>query len=341
MSLSLDIKEAQSYNKGLLPVKKFNRKGPTLEGRQDLEPFKDAEGKFRCTKCSRSYIHFKHLKRHNRKHTGYRPHVCPLCRDSFCRSDIMKRHYDRCYNKLTTTGKCSTISRVPKKLDPNHESERQQFPQNQDHQNQQQLPTSQYQQVHCLDSAQVDLEGHILTGSPLTMIDTSKLGSSPSNSARITMIYPPLYFNETTIANNIVANSSLTNNSIDYCALPSRFSPKYLEYGAAAFVLETGAQVAQQQPLVGYSEDVRISDYQESSCSNYSNSSSENYLLPPGAASCGATPMLNADLPLNANRRLQPMNENMSNESTQIYGLSVGTETQVNLSAFSGSSWQF
>jgi hypothetical protein len=79
-----------------------------------IDASRNSEGKFECVTCRRSYVHFKHLKRHERKHTGFRPFVCKLCRDTFCRSDILKRHYERCLAKLTTTGHLSNISRVPK-----------------------------------------------------------------------------------------------------------------------------------------------------------------------------------------------------------------------------------
>lgn len=83
-----------------------------------MESFKNSEGKYLCNYCNRSYLHFKHLKRHFMKHTGNRPHVCNICQDTFCRSDILKRHYSRCLNKFKHTGKCSNISRVPKRLFP-------------------------------------------------------------------------------------------------------------------------------------------------------------------------------------------------------------------------------
>lgn len=50
------------------------------------------------------------------KHTGNRPHVCHLCQDTFCRSDILKRHYARCLAKFQSTGKLSAVSRVPKRI---------------------------------------------------------------------------------------------------------------------------------------------------------------------------------------------------------------------------------
>lgn len=86
----------------------------------DVEQFKNSAGKYQCPTCGKAYKYFKHLKRHNVKHSGDRPHVCKLCGDSFCRSDIMRRHEKRCMLKLKTTGTCSVISRVPKKLIPEY-----------------------------------------------------------------------------------------------------------------------------------------------------------------------------------------------------------------------------
>lgn len=86
---------------------------PTVEY---MDSFKNAEGKYQCINCEKSYLHFKHLKRHFMKHTGNRPHVCRICQDTFCRSDILKRHYARCLAKFQATGKCSAVSRVPKRI---------------------------------------------------------------------------------------------------------------------------------------------------------------------------------------------------------------------------------
>lgn len=76
-------------------------------------PQKDADGKFPCPHCTKTYLHAKHLKRHllRRKFaplsllnndltidadTGDRPYMCVLCRDTFSRSDILKRHFQKC-----------------------------------------------------------------------------------------------------------------------------------------------------------------------------------------------------------------------------------------------------
>ncbi|KAL3475847.1 hypothetical protein BJX99DRAFT_154134 [Aspergillus californicus] len=82
-------------------------------------PAKDADGKFPCPHCNKTYLHAKHLKRHllrreyplllmqyplsettNANHrlpdTGDRPYMCVLCKDTFSRSDILKRHFQKC-----------------------------------------------------------------------------------------------------------------------------------------------------------------------------------------------------------------------------------------------------
>ncbi|KAJ4414621.1 hypothetical protein N0V82_007804 [Gnomoniopsis sp. IMI 355080] len=59
-------------------------------------PQKDADGKFPCPHCTKTYLHAKHLKRHMLRHTGDRPYMCVLCRDTFSRSDILKRHFQKC-----------------------------------------------------------------------------------------------------------------------------------------------------------------------------------------------------------------------------------------------------
>ncbi|KAH8661075.1 hypothetical protein BGZ61DRAFT_369795 [Ilyonectria robusta] len=59
-------------------------------------PVKNADGKLPCPHCTKAYLHAKHLKRHLLRHTGDRPYMCVLCRDTFSRSDILKRHFQKC-----------------------------------------------------------------------------------------------------------------------------------------------------------------------------------------------------------------------------------------------------
>ncbi|PGH27041.1 hypothetical protein AJ80_01226 [Polytolypa hystricis UAMH7299] len=61
-----------------------------------ITPQKDADGKFPCPHCNKTYLHAKHLKRHLLRHTGDRPYMCVLCKDTFSRSDILKRHFQKC-----------------------------------------------------------------------------------------------------------------------------------------------------------------------------------------------------------------------------------------------------
>ncbi|KAF2275602.1 uncharacterized protein EI97DRAFT_65143 [Westerdykella ornata] len=75
---------------------------PTMNGRPQPTPrapinvTKNAEGKYDCPHCTKSYQHLKHLKRHTLRHTGERPYSCALCLDTFSRSDILKRHFNKC-----------------------------------------------------------------------------------------------------------------------------------------------------------------------------------------------------------------------------------------------------
>ncbi|PMB65144.1 Zinc finger and BTB domain-containing protein 8A [Beauveria bassiana] len=59
-------------------------------------PVKDADGRFPCPRCMKTYLHTKHLKRHLLCHTGERPYKCVLCNDTFSRSDVLKRHSQKC-----------------------------------------------------------------------------------------------------------------------------------------------------------------------------------------------------------------------------------------------------
>ncbi|KAF2835254.1 hypothetical protein M501DRAFT_989029 [Patellaria atrata CBS 101060] len=65
-------------------------------GKAAPTPTKNADGKFDCPHCTKTYLHLKHLKRHLLRHTGDRPYQCILCKDTFSRSDILKRHFQKC-----------------------------------------------------------------------------------------------------------------------------------------------------------------------------------------------------------------------------------------------------
>ncbi|KAI4244163.1 MAG: hypothetical protein L6R40_003147 [Gallowayella cf. fulva] len=84
-------------------------------------PVKDSEGKFPCEHCNKNYLHAKHLKRHMLRHTGQRPYSCGLCEDTFSRSDILKRHFQKCsVRRGNPTGASHlTHSRANKKGKPN------------------------------------------------------------------------------------------------------------------------------------------------------------------------------------------------------------------------------
>ncbi|KJK73609.1 hypothetical protein H634G_11118 [Metarhizium anisopliae BRIP 53293] len=68
----------------------------TSGAKSTVVPIKDADGKYPCPHCTKSYLHAKHLKRHLLRHTGDRPYACVLCQDTFSRSDILKRHFQKC-----------------------------------------------------------------------------------------------------------------------------------------------------------------------------------------------------------------------------------------------------
>lgn len=84
--------------RGILPSAPGRPPAPTggANGKGTVIPQKDADGKFPCPHCTKTYLHAKHLKRHLLRHTGDRPYMCVLCRDTFSRSDILKRHFQKC-----------------------------------------------------------------------------------------------------------------------------------------------------------------------------------------------------------------------------------------------------
>ncbi|KAL1835815.1 hypothetical protein VTJ49DRAFT_6036 [Mycothermus thermophilus] len=84
--------------RGILPSAP-GRPAPPAPGSAQAKnqiPQKDADGKFPCPHCTKTYLHAKHLKRHLLRHTGDRPYMCVLCHDTFSRSDILKRHFIKC-----------------------------------------------------------------------------------------------------------------------------------------------------------------------------------------------------------------------------------------------------
>ena len=85
--------------RGILPSAP-GRPNPPAQGstqsNKSMIPQKDADGKFPCPHCNKTYLHAKHLKRHLLRHTGDRPYMCHLCKDTFSRSDILKRHFQKC-----------------------------------------------------------------------------------------------------------------------------------------------------------------------------------------------------------------------------------------------------
>ncbi|KAF2489287.1 hypothetical protein BU16DRAFT_598185 [Lophium mytilinum] len=84
----------QQGRRGVLPTHP-GRPAPAV-GKAPANPTKNAENKFECPHCNKTYLHLKHLKRHLLRHTGERPYQCHLCKDTFSRSDILKRHFQKC-----------------------------------------------------------------------------------------------------------------------------------------------------------------------------------------------------------------------------------------------------
>ncbi|CAJ2506648.1 Uu.00g078340.m01.CDS01 [Anthostomella pinea] len=84
--------------RGILPNAAGRAATPTGTGTSEntVTPQKDADGKFPCPHCTKTYLHAKHLKRHLLRHTGDRPYMCVLCRNTFSRSDSLKRHFQKC-----------------------------------------------------------------------------------------------------------------------------------------------------------------------------------------------------------------------------------------------------
>ncbi|KAK1656925.1 hypothetical protein BDP55DRAFT_568371 [Colletotrichum godetiae] len=74
-------------------------------------PARDADGKFPCPHCIKTYLHAKHLKRHLLRHTGERPYGYVKCGGSFSRSDILKCHSQKCLSRRSNSIGASHLSR--------------------------------------------------------------------------------------------------------------------------------------------------------------------------------------------------------------------------------------
>ncbi|CZR62443.1 related to regulatory protein amdA [Phialocephala subalpina] len=92
----------------------------TGTGKNAMIPAKDADGKFPCPHCTKTYLHAKHLKRHLLRHTGDRPYMCVLCRDTFSRSDILKRHFQKCSIRRGNPTGASHLSHAQAHLKKSH-----------------------------------------------------------------------------------------------------------------------------------------------------------------------------------------------------------------------------
>ncbi|RDL33655.1 C2H2 and C2HC zinc finger [Venustampulla echinocandica] len=109
--------------RGILPSAP-GRPAPAVTGtgstKNTMIPAKDADGKFPCPHCTKTYLHAKHLKRHLLRHTGDRPYMCVLCRDTFSRSDILKRHFQKCSIRRGNPTGASHLSHAQAHLKKSH-----------------------------------------------------------------------------------------------------------------------------------------------------------------------------------------------------------------------------
>ncbi|EXK25242.1 hypothetical protein FOMG_18096 [Fusarium oxysporum f. sp. melonis 26406] len=84
--------------RGILPSAPGRPTAPAAgrRARRTMILVKDAKGKLHCPECTRPYTRRHHLQRHLQTHTGDRPYMCVLCRDTFTRIDTLKRHFKKC-----------------------------------------------------------------------------------------------------------------------------------------------------------------------------------------------------------------------------------------------------
>lgn len=79
--------------------KRMTMKGVvTDEAERQLEvfPLLQADGRFRCSLCERTFKFVKHARRHSLSHSQVRTFECPRCGSPFRRHDSLLRHQTRC-----------------------------------------------------------------------------------------------------------------------------------------------------------------------------------------------------------------------------------------------------
>ncbi|KAK5695624.1 hypothetical protein LTR17_024527 [Elasticomyces elasticus] len=84
--------------RGVLPSAPDSPEAPAqgTTNPKSMIPQKYADGRYPCPRCNKTYLHAKHLKRHLFRHTGNKPYICHFCKDTFSRSDVLKRHFQKC-----------------------------------------------------------------------------------------------------------------------------------------------------------------------------------------------------------------------------------------------------
>ncbi|KAI3532058.1 C2H2 transcription factor [Colletotrichum abscissum] len=85
---------------------------PTGTGNAESKvmPVQDADGKFPCPHCTKTFSQDKGRKRHLLRHTGTRPYRCSLCDKAFARSDIRNVHSQKCFLPLGNSTGASHLS---------------------------------------------------------------------------------------------------------------------------------------------------------------------------------------------------------------------------------------
>lgn len=75
------------------------------------------ETRFVCKLCSRTFRRVEHLRRHETSHTGTRPYVCPNCKATFFRGDVLVRHLRNVHKIIAPSTKLRSVSHVPSNPD--------------------------------------------------------------------------------------------------------------------------------------------------------------------------------------------------------------------------------